>query len=150
MSNNWISPREYFYHIVEPTVREYWSDGADHHKECAVFQLSSFLERYFWFYKAKGDAQRILGAADLKEFGAKISEKRPECGLLRDAADAAKHQLPNPRTRRNAHETTATGVWDATEYLIGDRWVTIHEAINVAYKFWRDRVSEDSDPPASK
>ena len=145
-----MQPRQYFDRIVEPTVREYWSDGADHHKESAVFQLASFLERYFWFYKEKGDAERILAAADLKAFGEKISAELPECGLIRDAADAAKHQLPNPRARHSAVVTTSTGVWDATEYLIGDRWVTIHEAINVAYKFWRDRVSEDPDPPASR
>ncbi|MFB3106412.1 MAG: hypothetical protein ACE1ZA_16025, partial [Pseudomonadales bacterium] len=97
MSNNWMSPRQYFDRIVEPAVKEYLSDGADHHKESAVFQLASFLERYFWFYKEKRDAQRIFGAADLTAFGERISAECSECSLIRDAADAAKHQLPNPR-----------------------------------------------------
>ena len=117
-----MPPRQYFDRIVEPTVREYWADGADHHKESAVFQLASFLERYFWFYKEKGDAERILAAADLKAFGEKISAERPECGLIRDAADAAKHQLPNPRARHSAVVTTSTGF--GTKSVFDNRGVT--------------------------
>ncbi len=39
--------------------------------------------------------------------------------------------------------TTSTEVWDIEEHEVGDRWVTIDQAIGIVYEFWRDLVCED-------
>ena len=93
MSNNWMSPRDYFERIVKPTVEEYWVDRSDHHKENAILQLSSFSERFFKFHKEKEDAERVFGAVKFEEFRQKIFEIRAEYGLLWDAANAVKHHF---------------------------------------------------------
>ena len=145
MSNNWMSPRDYFEHIVKPTVEEYWADTSDHHKENAVHRLSSFSERYFKYHKEKGNAARVFGAMGAREFGNELFGRCPEYGLLWDAANAVKHHFPDGRTRPGAMETTSTGVWDTKEYEVRGRWVTIDQAIRIVYEFWRDHVSKDLD-----
>ncbi len=143
MSNSRMSPRNYFERIVRPTVEEYWVDRSDHHKENAILQLSSFSERFFKFHKEKEDAERVFGAVGFGEFRQKIFEMRAEYGLLWDAANAVKHHFPDGRTRPGTTVTTATEVWDTEEHEVGDRWVTIDQAIGMVYEFWRDLVCED-------
>lgn len=115
MSNDWISPRKYFECIVKPTVEEYWADRSKHHKENAIFQLSSFSERYYKYHQGRGNAARILEATELEEFGKQISKRCPEYGLLWRAANAVKHQFPDERTPPSSMVTTATEVWDTAE-----------------------------------
>ncbi len=61
MNNNWMSPKDYFEHIVEPTLLDYWREETDHCKENAIFQLSSFAERHFKYHEEKGNVGKYLG-----------------------------------------------------------------------------------------
>ena len=140
MPNQWMAPKDYFERIVKPTIDEYWADRSDHHKENAVFQLSSFAERFFKYHKELGNADQLFGTEKAEDFGQKVFEKCAEYGLLWDAANAVKHHFPDGRTRPGAIETTATGVWDTKEYEVRDCWVTIDQAISTVYEFWRDLV----------
>ncbi len=137
MINKWMAPKDYFEHMVEPTLQEYWGDKADHHKECAIFQLSSFSERFFKYYKEDGNSGKIYGATTVEEFGRKVFEQCPEYGLLWDSANAVKHHFPDAHTSPSALETTSTGVWTDENYDVGGRWVTIDQAIKTTYEFWR-------------
>ena len=143
MSNNWMSPRDYFERIVKPTVEEYWVDRSDHHKENAILQLSSFSERFFKFHKEQGNTEKVFAAEEFGQFHKKIFEKCAEFGLLWDAANAVKHHFPDGHTRPGAMVRTATTVWDTEEHRVGDRWVSIDQAIGTVYGFWRDLVCED-------
>ena len=143
MRNSWMSPRNYFERIVRPTVEEYWADKSAHHTESAIFQLSSFSERFLKFHKEQGNTEQVFGAGGFQQFREKIFEKCAEYGLLWDAANAVKHQFPDGRTRPGTMVTTSTEVWDIEEHEVGDRWVTIDQAIGIVYEFWRDLVCED-------
>lgn len=145
MSNDWISPKKYFECIVKPTVDEYLEDRRKHHKENAVFQLSSFSERYFKYHHGRGDGARIFEATDLADFRKKISDRWPEYGLLWHAANAVKHQFPDRYTPPSSIVTFATEVWESEEFIIKDRNTTIHEAIDIVYEFWRGLVSQEPD-----
>ena len=145
MPNQWMAPKDYFKRIVKPTVEEYRADRSDHHKENAVFQLSSFAERFFKYHEEHGNFVELFRTQKEKDFRQKIFEKCAEFGLLWDAANAVKHHFPDGRTRSGAIETTATGVWDTKEYEVQDRWVTIDQAIGIVYEFWRDLVCDELD-----
>ncbi len=145
MKKDWMTPKEYFERIVKPTGEDYWADRSDHRKENAVFQLSSFSERYFKYHKEKGRAARVFEATGAAAFGKAISKRCPEYGLLWDAANGVKHHFPDERTRLSAMETTSTGVWETKEYEIGGRWVTIEQAIDIVYEFWRKRIDAEGE-----
>ena len=145
MSNNWMTPKDYFEHIVEPTAQEYWADRSDHQKENAIFQLSSFSERYFKYHKEKGNSGKIYGATTGEEFGQKVFEQCPEYGLLWDSANAVKHHFPGARPRPSVLVTTATGVWTDQVYNVGGRWVTTDQAMKTTYEFWRKLLDAESD-----
>ena len=145
MSKDWMTPKDYYEHIVKPTVQEYRENKSDHRKENAVFQLSSFSERYFKYHRERKDTARIFGATTAGQFGEKVAKMRPEYGLLCDAANGVKHHFPDGKTRAGAIETTSTGVWDTTEYEVCGLWVTIDQAIDVVYDFWRKLLAAESD-----
>jgi hypothetical protein len=145
MKRDWMTPKDYFERIVKPTVEDYWADRSDHRKENAVFQLSSFSERYFKYHKTKGNGARVFGAAGAKRFGEEVSKRCLEYGLLWDAANGVKHHFPDGRTRAGAMETTSTGVWDTKEYEVFGRWVTIEQAIGIVYEYWRKLLDAESE-----
>lgn len=108
MPTQWMAPKDYFERIGKPTIEEYWADRNDHHKENAVFQLSSFAERFFKYHKERGNADQLFGTEKAEDFGQKVFEKCAEYGLLWDAANAVKHHFPDwtysPwRDRDNGH-----------------------------------------------
>lgn len=88
MSNNWMSPREYFDRYVRKAVEEYLRDGLDHHKACAVLQLSSFSERYFKYHKQRGRDDLIWNAKDFEQFRKILAGRHAEYGVLWGAANA--------------------------------------------------------------
>ena len=67
---------------------------ADHHKECAIFQLSSFSERFFNYYSKNGNTEKVYGATRETDFRSKVFELCPEWGLLWDFANGVKHHFP--------------------------------------------------------
>ena len=86
MKKDWMTPKDYFQRIVKPAVEDYRIERSDHRKEHAVFQLSSFSERYFKYHKQKGNAARVFEAMDLAEFGRKIAKNAQStayCGTPR-------------------------------------------------------------------
>lgn len=143
MNKDWMSPKEYFERIVRPTVEDYKVDKKDHHKECAIFQLSSFSERYFRFHKDNSSFEPIFGAKEEKDFGNQLTRVCPEYRLLWYAANAVKHQIPGTSTPRSALVTTSTEIWESRTYEVCGRWVTIEEAIDTVYEFWRKRLKAE-------
>ncbi len=146
MSNKWMAPKDYFEHIVVPTLQEYCDDKADHHKESAIFQLSSFSERFFNYYSKNGDTEKVYGATRETDFRLKVFELCPEWGLLWDFANGVKHHFPDGRSHRwVSDEATATAAWGHDEYAVGGRWVTLDQAIKVVFEFWRNLLVAESD-----
>ena len=140
MNDNWISPKNYFQHIVEPTVQEYWADGSDHHKENAISRLSSFSERYFKYHNKNGNSEKIYGAVTLSNFAQKIFNQCPESHLLWQSANGVKHHFPDARTRPDALVSSSTGTWTDEKYSVGGRYITIGEAIRTTHAFWQKRL----------
>ena len=138
-------PKDYFEHIVEPTLQEYWGDKTDHHKESAIFQLSSFSERFFKYHKENVNTEKIYAATSAKKFGSKVFELCPEYGLLWDFANGVKHHFPDDHRHYVWDQTTATGAWGHEEYDVGGRWVTIDQAIIVVFRFWRNLLDAEAD-----
>ncbi len=145
-NNNWMPPKEYFERIVAPTVKEYLQDKKNHHKENAIFQLSSFSERFYGYHEKNGNTEKIFGVSNEKNFRATVFEQHPEWGLLWDFANGVKHHFPDERRRYVSDAwPTSTQSWEHEEYDMGGRWVTLDQAIITVYKFWKKLLDDDSN-----
>lgn len=140
MSNDWMTPKDYFLLIVEPTVEEYRSDRSSHHKVNAISRLSDFSERYFKYHKENGKNGMIFGAGTGKEFGQKIFDQCPAYGLLWDSANGVKHHFPDAQTPSDTLVNTSTGTLTNEKYNVGGRSMTIDDAIETTYSFWKERL----------
>ena len=144
MNKDWMIPKDYFERIVKPTIEEYRADKKDHHKECAIFQLSSFSERYFGYHKENSNIEQLFGVERAKDFRDQITQRCPEYRLLWDAANAAKHQFPTGIILPGTLVTTSTEIWDSGKYEVCGRLVTIEQAIDIVYEFWRRLLDAES------
>lgn len=154
MSDKYMPPEDYFRRIVEPTLDDYRREPADHRKENAIFQLSSFSERYYQYHKLEEDAEALFNENTGQGFGAAVDERCPEYKLLWKAANAVKHQIPDYVMPTSIEPSSATETWSieygSTEtwtsdkrYDVGGREVTLDEAINTVHGFWKTKLFGD-------
>ena len=154
MSDEYMSPGDYYRRIVKRTLDDYRSEPADHRKENAISQLSSFSERYFKYHMLEENTEALYNETTGPGFGAAVAGRCPEYGLLWEAANAVKHQILDYVIPASDGPDTATEVWSTVEnsteswtsdkqYDVGGRSVTLNEAIDTVDEFWRTKLFSD-------
>ena len=139
MSDNWMSPREYFDRYVRAAVEEYFRDGLDHHKASAVLHLSNFSERYFKYHKRQGHDDLVWNVANFEDFRKILAARHAEYGLLWGAANAVDHQIPDEGRSFSGLVQGATEIFDSGDRKLDDR---INRAIRRMYEFWQNRLGD--------
>ena len=102
------SPTDWFEEEVLPPYRIFAADPTSSWKaRAAVIALRHFPERVFPYYE-KSDPTQIGHAPTLAAFTTQLHATCPDLELLRDVADASKHQFPDDRTPKKRVVVTAT------------------------------------------